>query len=81
VTLAQKVRSEALGRAMFRGCSISVDTCDGVVHLRGELPSTELAELLEHAVAQVPGVRKVESFLHLPGQVPPNKEAALHTVH
>ena len=73
ITLTQKIRSEVLGKATFDGCSVNIDSCDGVVHLRGELPSAELMATLEHAVERVHGVRKVESFLHLPGQPAPNK--------
>ena len=77
VALAQKIRSEVLGRSTFHGRPVSIDSCQGVVHLRGELPSIDVITELERAVERVPGVQKVESFLHLPGQAAPNKQAVL----
>lgn len=76
-TLADKVRSEVLGRAEFGGSRVNVDACKGVVHLRGELPSTKVIEKLTESAARVQGVDRVESYLHLPGQSAPNKEPAL----
>jgi osmotically-inducible protein OsmY len=77
VTLGQKVRSEVLGRPEFDRCLVAVDVADGVVHLRGEVPHDTIAKLAS-AVARVHGVRQVENYLHGPGEVPLNKEAALH---
>jgi osmotically-inducible protein OsmY len=76
-TLADKVRSEVLGRVEFGGSRVNVDACKGVVHLRGELPSTKVIEKLTESVTRVQGVERVESYLHLPGQSAPNKESAL----
>jgi osmotically-inducible protein OsmY len=76
-TLADKVRSEVLGRVEFGGSRLNVDACKGVVHLRGELPSTKVIEKLYESVTRVQGVERVESYLHLPGQSAPNKESAL----
>lgn len=76
-TLIQKIRSEVLGPNDFGRWPISIDSCDGVVHLRGEVTSAEASAAVVRAVEHVPGVTRVESFLHLPGQVAPNKHAAL----
>jgi osmotically-inducible protein OsmY len=76
-TLAQKVRSEVLGREDFRHYGISVDATDGVVHLRGELPTPSRIDELVAAVSHVYGVRRVESYLHLPGAPAPNKQPVL----
>jgi osmotically-inducible protein OsmY len=76
-TLAQKVRSEVLGREAFRHDGISVDATDGIVHLRGELPTRSHIDELVAAVSRVYGVRRVDSYLHLPGEPAPNKEPVL----
>jgi osmotically-inducible protein OsmY len=58
---------------------INVDACQGVIHLRGELPSPEAIDRVTRAVRRVAGVETVESYLHLPGQPAPNKESVLNT--
>jgi len=77
ITLVQKIRSEVLGAAAFRHYGVSVDAHDGVVHLRGEIDDQATIYALIDAVKQVPGVRNVDSYLHLRGVTPPNKTAAL----
>jgi osmotically-inducible protein OsmY len=69
-TLADKVRSEA-----FRGLPVTpreanVGVVEGVVTLRGQLPSQYLIAELERRVRTVPGVRGVENLLHLVSQEP-----------
>jgi osmotically-inducible protein OsmY len=76
-TLVQKVRSEVLGREAFRHYGISVDATDGVVHLRGEVPTPSRIDEVVAAVSCVYGVRHVDSYLHLPGAPAPNKEPVL----
>jgi BON domain len=77
VTLKDKVRSEVLGREPFSRADIRVDCYKGVAHLRGQLASaTEIFELVS-AVNAVEGVRRVESFLHTPGEVAPNKRLVM----
>jgi osmotically-inducible protein OsmY len=78
-TLAQKVRSEVLGAPEFRALAISVDVSDGVVHLRGEVRDPTLIDELVAAVSRMRGVHRVDSYLHTPGTVSPNKEDALRT--
>jgi len=75
-TLAQKVRSEVLGRGRFHQLDVHVDAHDGVVHLRGEIPSRERIDELIQAVETLDEVHRVESYLHLPGEVAPNKQDA-----
>jgi hypothetical protein len=77
VTLAQKIRSEVLGATEFRGTHVNVDAYDGIVHLRGEIPSAEQIDALVVAVGEVSGVRDVVSYLHTPGVSAPNKTDAL----
>lgn len=74
--LADKVRSEALGGEQWRPYTINVNAVAGVVTLRGQLDREEQIELLEATVRGVPGVGRVESFLHLPDEPAPNVETA-----
>ena len=78
VTLAQKVRSEALGH-MSRGHlgHVTVDAVNGTVTLRGEVRSSLESTQVEYAVRRVRGVREVENLLHRKGDPPPNKAAVL----
>jgi hypothetical protein len=56
---------------------VTVEAVDGIVRLRGQVSSTADIARVVQAVNGVPGVHAVESFLHLPGEPAPNKEAAL----
>ncbi|MCU1489957.1 MAG: hypothetical protein JWM85_1362 [Acidimicrobiaceae bacterium] len=79
VTLAQKVRSEALGRLDkdLRG-RVSVDATSGVVNLRGEIDSEHDRSIIAAAVARVEGVERVVNLLHASGEDAPNKSAVRH---
>lgn len=72
-SLVDKVRSEVLGKDEFRPYTVNVDAADGVVVLRGQLDRPEQIRSLRDEVEKVPGVRVVESYLHLPGTPPPNE--------
>jgi osmotically-inducible protein OsmY len=74
VTLAQEVRSEALGHC---ASTVLVDSANGVVTLRGVLQPDESRERIVHAVEQVHGVRRVEDLRHYDGESAPNKMAVL----
>jgi osmotically-inducible protein OsmY len=71
-TLVDKVRSEVLGLREFRDDTILVEAADGVVTLRGQLPTAEEIDDVVQAVAKVTGVRDVQNYLHTPGTPPPN---------
>lgn len=77
--LLDRVRSEVLGRMPELSHRISSDACNGVITLRGALDDAADIERVVTAVCRAPGVSRVESFLHLPGQDAPNKAGALHT--
>jgi osmotically-inducible protein OsmY len=66
-TLADRVRTEVLRRADAPKGAVDVSVVDGVVQLRGELSRLEDIERLISAAGGVPGVRGVESMLHLHG--------------
>jgi osmotically-inducible protein OsmY len=77
-TLADKVTSEVLGYEPWRKYVVNVNAVDGVVTLRGQLEHPEEINRLIDEVRQIPGVREVESYLHLPGTIPPNKREAFN---
>jgi hypothetical protein len=72
VALADRVRSEVLGDARYRAYTINLDAVDGVVSLRGQVRQPDEIKELVAAVEKVPGVRRVENFLHLPNTAAPN---------
>jgi hypothetical protein len=76
MTLVDKVRSEALGR-MVDGPHLTVDACERVVTLRGQVTDRETALAIEREVRAVPGVDDVVNLLHVPGVPAPNKVEAL----
>lgn len=66
VELAQRVRSEVFRDPAIPDGAINVDAHEGVVTLRGELPSSDMIERVVEATERVRGVRKVRSLLHPP---------------
>jgi osmotically-inducible protein OsmY len=66
-TLSDRVRTEVFRRADAPKGAVNVSVVDGVVHLHGELSSLEDIERLISDARGVPGVRGVESSLHLGG--------------
>jgi hypothetical protein len=77
--LAAKVESEVLGKPGYPKGKVNVNVEGGVVVLRGELESEKQISEIEQDVRKITGVLDVNNLLHLPGQPPPNKEAALET--
>src|SRR5918999_1660898 len=76
-TLAAKVQSEVLGGSTYPKGKVNVTVEGGIVTLRGEVDSADQAASLEQEVRKVNGVIDVRSFLHLPGEIPPNKAEAM----
>jgi hypothetical protein len=74
VTLARKVETELFRSPDVPKGEINVNAEDGVVYLRGQVPTPELIQELVSKVQRVQGVREVESLLHLPGTPAPTKE-------
>jgi osmotically-inducible protein OsmY len=70
-TLKDKVESELFRDEHEVKGSISVNAQEGVVQLRGELPSQDLIDALVNRTKQIHGVREVESLLHLTGTEAP----------
>jgi hypothetical protein len=55
---------------------VTVEAHEGQVRLRGQVRSTDDQQRVLTAVGEAPGVRRVDSLLHLPGEPAPNKEPA-----
>ena len=66
-TLKDKVESELFRDEHEVKGAISVNAQEGIVQLRGELPSQDLIDALVSRTRQIHGVKDVESLLHLPG--------------
>jgi osmotically-inducible protein OsmY len=74
-TLVDRVESEIFrDRKEVKG-KVNINAEEGVVVLRGELPSQDLIEDLVNAVRGVDGVRNVESLLHTPDTKAPKASA------
>jgi osmotically-inducible protein OsmY len=74
--LVARVKSEVLGREGVPKGSIDVEAVDGVIRLRGQVARQQDIDDLMGAVIEVPGVKEVESLLHLPDEDAPNKVPA-----
>lgn len=72
--LARKVESEIFRDADVPKGQINVSARDGVVELRGEVPSAEMIEDLVERTRRVPEVQEVENLLHLPGSPAPTRD-------
>ena len=71
VTLAHKVETIIFRDHDVPKGQISVNAEDGVVWLRGEVPTQSMIDALVERTREVGGVLAVESLLHLPGQDAP----------
>lgn len=68
---------QALSAAGVPTSDLTVDVVDGTAALRGQVPDADVKTRAEETVGRVPGVQRVESWLHLPGEPAPNKASAL----
>jgi hypothetical protein len=75
LTLADKIRSEVLGR--FDGPHLTIDVNSRVVTLRGQVRDDKAVQDIEREVRVTPGVADVVNLLHTPGTPAPNKVDAL----
>ena len=70
-TLTQRVQSELFRDDEVPKGQINVNAQDGVIQLRGEVPSENMIGDLVEKTRSVQGVREVENLLHTPGQPAP----------
>jgi hypothetical protein len=80
-TLVARVRSEVLRGAGVKAGEIHVDAYEGCVTLRGQLEQAGDIQHIVDATKRVEGVTEVRNYLHLPGELAPNKAAALGNGH
>jgi osmotically-inducible protein OsmY len=70
-TLKDKVESELFRDEHEVKGAINVNAQEGVVQLRGQLPSQDLIDALVERTQKIHGVREVENLLHTPGTEAP----------
>jgi len=70
-TLKDKVESELFRDEHEAKGAINVNAQQGIVQLRGELPSQDLIEALVQRTSKIHGVKEVENLLHTPGTEAP----------
>ena len=70
-TLKDKVESELFRDEHEIKGAVNINAQEGVVQLRGELPSQDLIDALVERTRKIHGVSEVESLLHLPGTQAP----------
>ena len=70
-TLKDKVESELFRAEHEVKGAININAQQGVVQLRGEVPSQGLIDALVERTEKIQGVREVESLLHTPGTEAP----------
>ncbi len=70
-TLKAKVESELFRDEHDVKGAININAQEGVVQLRGELPSRDLIEALVERTRKIHGVKDVENLLHTPGTEAP----------
>ena len=70
-TLKAKVESELFRDEHEVKGAVDVNAQEGVVQLRGELPSQDLIDALVDRTSKIQGVKDVENLLHTPGTEAP----------
>jgi osmotically-inducible protein OsmY len=70
-TLKDKVESELFRDEHEVKGAVNVNAQEGIVQLRGELPSQDLIDALVDRTRKIHGVRDVENLLHTPGTEAP----------
>src|SRR4051794_7083441 len=73
VTLSRKIETVVFRDSRAPKSTISVNTVDGVVYLRGTVRRPEQIKALAAAVSRIPEVRGVENLLHLPKTPAPTR--------
>jgi osmotically-inducible protein OsmY len=77
ITLKDRIESELFRDPRFSREHLNILVVDGVVDLHGQLPAQDQIDEVLRIVSDIPNVRGVMSYLHLPGTPAPNKEEAL----
>ena len=69
--LADAVRAALAEQPGLLPGTVEVEVDQGAVRLTGEVERVEAITELERRAGEVPGIRSVKSFVHLPGTPPP----------
>ncbi len=77
-TLKDRIESELFRSADFPKGDVNINVAEGVVEIRGTLPSATLIDETIAKVRAIPGVGDVHNFLHLPGTPAPNKAEGIN---
>ncbi|MGZ8783889.1 MAG: BON domain-containing protein [Gaiellaceae bacterium] len=70
-TLKDKVESELFRDEHEVKGALSINAQEGIVQLRGEVPSQDLIDALVERTRKIQGVKDVENLLHTPGSEAP----------
>jgi osmotically-inducible protein OsmY len=70
-TLKDKVESELFRDEHEVKGAINVNAQEGIVQLRGQVPSQDLIDTLVERTSKIHGVKDVENLLHTPGTEAP----------
>jgi BON domain len=70
-TLKDKVESELFRDEHEVKGAININAQEGIVQLRGQVPSQDLIDALVDRTQKIQGVREVENLLHTPGTEAP----------
>jgi hyperosmotically inducible periplasmic protein len=76
-TLRDRVESEVFRDPRYSREHVNVEVAEGVVDIHGQLPSQAEIDDLVLRVKNVPDVKGVQTYLHLPGTPAPNKKDSL----
>jgi hypothetical protein len=74
--VVELMRAE-LARLPFHTTDVVLEVVDGGCRLRGQVADGTQRQQVIAAACRTPGVRSVQSYLHLPGEPPPNKADVL----
>jgi hypothetical protein len=73
VTIARKAESVIFRDVEVDKGAVDVNVAEGVLWLRGEVPTTDLINELETRANEVTEVRRVENLLHVPASPAPTR--------
>jgi osmotically-inducible protein OsmY len=76
--IAQRVRQRLKERPDLETSNLMIDVVRGVAYLRGDLPDRGRFDDVLDVTGSVPGVRRVQSLLHLPESETINRPATRH---
>jgi osmotically-inducible protein OsmY len=76
-TLKDRVESEIARGPEISRANLNINVADGIVELRGEFKTQQEIDQIVERVRQIPNVKGIHNYLHLPGTPAPNKASVL----